>query len=571
MKTILFKSAFLSFLATATSASSLIAETDTDKQQIVGGEQADVGDYPYFVEMGGCGGALIASDTVLFAAHCEDWRGKQVSIGAYKARSKQDGAQERYCEEYAADPKFNYTDIAPNYDFALCKLDSPVTIDESKVRLVLNEHDSVPGADEELIVMGVGALKEGRQWPEFLHHVKVPTVSNQECNEEKLYNGEITDLMICAGFPDKGEKDSCQGDSGGPLVQRIKQNDGTFVDMHVGVVSWGIGCGRKDKPGVYARTSKRFFWIKDTMCNEFKSTAYFCHNEPSPPEPPSPCEQELTITVNTDDFGIETGWTLEDSEHTPLQTRKYLFNNHKNEHKLCLKSNECYKWTITDIYGDGLCNEDGKCGNYFADLNGKRIVDGDGRFERSKEERFCTHDDDPCEDNKNLQFKLEIKTDSYGDETSWELMKKEDNGELTKILFGDNYESDTRYNLPSDVGHYCLEEDACYIFTIFDSYGDGMTAGNGNMEGFVNGKKVVGGKGVFTEKVEEFCVTNGDCNPDSSEFTHMNKSHKTCSDWVADGSPYVVRRRCNRRWERRRIYDWCPQTCTNAGVGTCYP
>ena len=50
------------------------------------------------------------------------------------------------------------------------------------------------------------------------------------------------------------------GDSGGPAV---KQVTGKFTV--VGVVSWGIGCARPYKPGVYTKTVVFRDWIKETI------------------------------------------------------------------------------------------------------------------------------------------------------------------------------------------------------------------------------------------------------------------------------------------------------------------
>jgi len=226
-------------------------------------------------------------------------------------------------------------------------------------------------------------IKEGGNLSDVLRDLTVPALRNEKCNKSKFYGGKITDIMLCAGFPE-GKKDSCQGDSGGPLVKRKVNNDGTITDTHVGVVSWGRGCARKNKPGVYARTSKRSQWIKDTSCN-MGSIADFCNNNPITP---GPCDQDLTISLTTDKYAYETSWTLTDSKNKEVMTRSYLINFYDNKHTLCLKANECYKWVLSDDDNDGMCS--GKCGSYSFDLNGSEILSGNGKFEGKRTEEFCT-------------------------------------------------------------------------------------------------------------------------------------------------------------------------------------
>lgn len=90
-----------------------------------------------------------------------------------------------------------------------------------------------------------------------LQQASVPIVGRNRC--EFTYLGQIHDSMICAGL-DRGGIDSCQGDSGGPLVC---ESGGRFYLQ--GVTSWGRGCGRPNKYGVYAKVTYLLDWLNKEM------------------------------------------------------------------------------------------------------------------------------------------------------------------------------------------------------------------------------------------------------------------------------------------------------------------
>ena len=64
---------------------------------------------------------------------------------------------------------------------------------------------------------------------------------------------------LCAGH-DEGGRDACQGDSGGGLLLQDQQS-GSFTQL--GIISTGIGCARRDLPGVYTRVSHYAQWIEE--------------------------------------------------------------------------------------------------------------------------------------------------------------------------------------------------------------------------------------------------------------------------------------------------------------------
>jgi len=383
-----------SILITLATIVSLAESTPSDSNnftsRIVGGDEAGEGQFPYFVEMSGsgCGGALISPDTVLFAAHCEDNQGMQVIIGSWRPNVgsyRGDASKEpviRHCDEWIPHPDFGSGGHHLNYDVALCKLNHPTYIDESFVTLKLNDEGDFPKKNDDLIVMGQGVLAQAGGAPDILHNVTVPTLTNEDCNKREMYYGEITNAMFCAGFTDGG-KDSCQGDSGGPIVKRVYE-EGKFTDYHVGVVSWGIGCAKRNKPGVYARTSSVYDWIKDTTCNAFNSRAEWCNNNVEEPE----CEAEVDIILNSDTYPRETSWSMTDENGKEIAYRKFSMENFVNDDWLCLKKGKCYDFGIVDDYGDGLCDDE-ICKTYRVSAPGKAPFYESGDFGFGESFNFC--------------------------------------------------------------------------------------------------------------------------------------------------------------------------------------
>jgi len=295
--------------STAIAILSLLLDVQAQKR-IVGGNQATFGEFPFFVDIGGCGASLIAPGIILTAAHCsdnEEYIGRTVSVGAYQHGGGL-GSKKSKVVDSILHPQYDSMGI--NYDYALFRLEDKITL-ASNVVLKLNQEDAFPAIGQNLTVIGLGARSEEEDgsMPLLLHEVEIQAIDHKVCNRQ--YEGKVEQQsMFCAGV-DGGGKDSCQGDSGGPLFIR----NGT-EHIQVGIVSWGQGCARNGYPGVYARISHVYDWIRkiacgcwqsdsETLCKDFVDKGDECPTAPPVFVPDPDCND---LAGYMDEFGDSCGW-----------------------------------------------------------------------------------------------------------------------------------------------------------------------------------------------------------------------------------------------------------------------
>lgn len=234
-----------------------------DSRRIVGGERTDIKEHPWQValEIEGalCGGSIIAHKWILTAAHCfgEATQPKGVRAKAAASNYRTGGGWAEVARIVIHD---KYDMKTHENDLALVKLK------------LLPAGEVIPLADPTLQlrpcelfeVTGWGRTAEGGTTSNDLLKASVPYIETPLCNASTAYNGAIRAGMMCAGYQDGGV-DACQGDSGGPLV--FRGPDGPVL---VGVVSWGEGCARKLKYGVYTRLAAYRDWIAKVITSDKK-------------------------------------------------------------------------------------------------------------------------------------------------------------------------------------------------------------------------------------------------------------------------------------------------------------
>ena len=241
-----------------------------EKLKIVNGQRATDGQFPWQVSLGVtrvgnslyahfCGGSVYSKSVIITAAHCVVDNVPADLIITAGTMSLGDFDMRRYVKRIIV--KSNYDPKNQDNDIAILELAAPLKLVAGKVApvdlLTPSAESTLLATGVKLRVAGWGVTQENGDVSRVLQWAELPFVSRDRCNEPGANHGQVTGRMLCADFSEGGI-DACQGDSGGGLTLIPAPPQ---TPKLTGIVSWGDGCARPEKYGVYTDVAQFAGWV----------------------------------------------------------------------------------------------------------------------------------------------------------------------------------------------------------------------------------------------------------------------------------------------------------------------
>ncbi|CAH2062169.1 unnamed protein product, partial [Iphiclides podalirius] len=230
------------------------------------GDEAQFGEFPWVVALldnanssyAGVG-VLIHPQVVMTGAHIAHKYapgGLKVRAGEWDTQTNKERlqAQERIVQDQFIHSDFDRKSL--RNDLALLRLKEPFDLaDHINVICLPGQGEKFDGS-KNCVANGWGKNKFGLKgrYAVILKRVEVDMVEHGRCHEllkaTRLgRHFRLHSSFVCAGGEEG--KDTCQGDGGAPLACPI---GGDRYKLS-GLVAWGVGCGEKDVPAVYANVA----------------------------------------------------------------------------------------------------------------------------------------------------------------------------------------------------------------------------------------------------------------------------------------------------------------------------
>jgi len=248
--------------------------------KIVGGQNAELGDFPYQcllqiktlqdIVVRTCGCSIVAENWVITSTTCTDNYSPAnmvVGVGSVSVEDLTEGVNGQVVKVSSKVEYPGYTESTFKNDIAMLKLATDLDFNENVDRIYIPTSDLAK--DSTAVVSGYGHVYEGeRPSQSILHSAAVDIFKDSQCErwlQEFDEDFELPKYSFCAG-----SAGVCTGDEGGPLAQVLNGKPYLF-----GILRKTYGCGRFESPAVFNRVFEYKDWINrnidgNTECSDLQ-------------------------------------------------------------------------------------------------------------------------------------------------------------------------------------------------------------------------------------------------------------------------------------------------------------